>query len=485
MKKLRWIAAAIVIASWAAPAFADSPPLSQSGNLQASGTSSSCVSNTAGSSGSCVVIHCPNGQSSAVAYVPSGVTGTATVYTAPDIGNAPGTYGLPDNITAPNSSTYTQSLSSFPGKLYVTLGGEQWVELVLTTASSGNATGTVTCSSAVARAASAALPSPLNVAQASSSAPAASITENATPSTADVLDIIGSGVSGTCATAFTAMECVDMASTDNIGIQVIDNTATGCGICISAKALGDANYDSLGTQSGYGVDVVYTGGSGCGTGPTYCIGPMFRGNNGYFGSSSLGLAPAMAGMLLADAGSTATDLQIKQEKTSGVTMDLDQDFSVFTGTMLKIAVGLNGSSSTNPTPTQGSCSGCDLIDGYNNSSGSSVLEFHVDGSGNITNHGTLVTTGGITGGSLTTTGITQTKKLQQNAACQFACTCTMVSATSCTATLAVSYTTSLCYVTDQTNPIAGKGVLSSFTLTITAASSNSDTWAGFCVGNPS
>jgi hypothetical protein len=136
------------------PGKADVPVLQASGNLQASGTSSSCVQST-GATGSCVVVHCPQGQSSAVIYVPAGssLSGTVTPYVAPDVNGVAGVYGAPLWVTTPGGTTNVSSLSSFPGTLYVTLGSSQWVEAVLTTASSGNATTTITCSSAVARAA--------------------------------------------------------------------------------------------------------------------------------------------------------------------------------------------------------------------------------------------------------------------------------------------------------------------------------------------
>lgn len=131
-------------------ASADIQTLQKSSNLQSSGTSSSCVV-APGSTGSCVVIRCPAGQSTAQVYVAAGtLSGVVTVYTASDVAGVPGTYGTPPWSAAPGGTSSTTSLNSFPGSLTVTLGSTQWVEAVLTTATSGNATATITCSAAVA-----------------------------------------------------------------------------------------------------------------------------------------------------------------------------------------------------------------------------------------------------------------------------------------------------------------------------------------------
>jgi hypothetical protein len=76
--------------------------------------------------------------------------------------------------------------------------------------------------------------------------------------------------------------------------------------------------------------------------------------------------------------------------------------------------------------------------------------------------------------------------LNQVASGNFAGTCTMVSGTTCTITLAASYTgTPGCVVTVQSaTVIAGGCTVSGTTVTVTAASSNSSTWAALLFGNP-
>lgn len=78
-----------------------------------------------------------------------------------------------------------------------------------------------------------------------------------------------------------------------------------------------------------------------------------------------------------------------------------------------------------------------------------------------------------------------TGHLNQGAAGDWAGTCTM-STTSCTITLAVAYTgTPGCVATVQgSTPIAAACGVSGTTVTITAASSNTSTWAAMLFGNP-
>ncbi len=77
--------------------------------------------------------------------------GTITIYTAADLSNQPGPSASPFNITPANSTSYTQTITSAPGKLYVTLASDQWVLAQLTTATQGIVPVTVTCSGSVAR----------------------------------------------------------------------------------------------------------------------------------------------------------------------------------------------------------------------------------------------------------------------------------------------------------------------------------------------
>jgi hypothetical protein len=76
--------------------------------------------------------------------------------------------------------------------------------------------------------------------------------------------------------------------------------------------------------------------------------------------------------------------------------------------------------------------------------------------------------------------------IDQTAASTTAGSCSMVSATSCTFTIAASYATPICQATLQGTGavIAGECSVSGTTVTITAATSNSDTWAAWVVGNP-
>jgi hypothetical protein len=87
---------------------------------------------------------------------------------------------------------------------------------------------------------------------------------------------------------------------------------------------------------------------------------------------------------------------------------------------------------------------------------------------------------------LTSSGFALATHLNQSTAGKFAGTCTMSSATSCTITLSSPYTsTPGCVVTVQgATAIAGACSVSGTTVTITAASSNSATWAAMLFGNP-
>lgn len=85
-----------------------------------------------------------------------------------------------------------------------------------------------------------------------------------------------------------------------------------------------------------------------------------------------------------------------------------------------------------------------------------------------------------------TTGIVSTKLLQ-NAAGNWANTCTMAAATTCTFAITTSFTTPICIASQSgvaATPIAAECSVSGTTLTITAAASNSSTFAAFVFGNP-
>jgi hypothetical protein len=76
--------------------------------------------------------------------------------------------------------------------------------------------------------------------------------------------------------------------------------------------------------------------------------------------------------------------------------------------------------------------------------------------------------------------------LNQPAAGAFANTCAMVSATSCTFSIALAYTgTPICVASVQdSTAVSGSCSVSGTTVTITAASSNSSTWGAVIIGNP-
>jgi hypothetical protein len=79
-----------------------------------------------------------------------------------------------------------------------------------------------------------------------------------------------------------------------------------------------------------------------------------------------------------------------------------------------------------------------------------------------------------------------TKAFTQQSASNTGGSCTMSSATSCTLSIAHTYTTPICMATAQgTTPIYGVCSVSGTTVTVTAASSNSATWGIFVFGNPS
>jgi hypothetical protein len=88
--------------------------------------------------------------------------------------------------------------------------------------------------------------------------------------------------------------------------------------------------------------------------------------------------------------------------------------------------------------------------------------------------------------AITSAGHTFSNHINQGATGNFAGTCTMSGATSCTITLTASYTsTPGCVATVQgTTPIAGACKVAGATVTVTAGSSNSQTWAAMLFGNP-
>jgi hypothetical protein len=100
----------------------------------------------------------------------------------------------------------------------------------------------------------------------------------------------------------------------------------------------------------------------------------------------------------------------------------------------------------------------------------STAQFNVDASGNAATSGTM-----------------GAAAYNQHAASNTGGTCTMSSGTSCTITLGHTYTTPVCIVTQQSGTLTGGVVgctVSGTTVTITAATSNSEAWGAFVFGNP-
>ena len=77
--------------------------------------------------------------------------------------------------------------------------------------------------------------------------------------------------------------------------------------------------------------------------------------------------------------------------------------------------------------------------------------------------------------------------LGQIAASQMGGTCVMSSSTSCTLTIGHTYTTPVCIATQQSGTLTGAAVgctVSGVTVTVTAATTNSETWGVLVFGNP-
>jgi hypothetical protein len=297
------------------------------------------------------------------------------------------------------------------------------------------------------------------------------VRENSPPTNADLVDVLGYNENA-CSAVEKTVVSVCIAPSPNPAkapgsteaLDVYDRSTIGCGICVRANAMGDGIYESMARDSGYGIDIVYTGGTS-----SVPVGPQLRLNNGYFGFASSGLAGAMQSILVADAGSSADDIHVEQQKTTGNTVELDQNWSTFAGTMMKLVVGAVGQSSTHPGAERGRCENCKFEAYYNNSSGSAVQEHSIDGEGNELNHGS----------------VSVGNHLDQESTGDFANTCSMNGASSCAFALAHGYGAPACIATVQgTTPIAAACSVSGRTVTISAARPNSATWAAVVVGNP-
>ena len=123
-------------------------------------------------------------------------------------------------------------------------------------------------------------------------------------------------------------------------------------------------------------------------------------------------------------------------------------------------------------PTTLSANGTEI--GSNAPSGftGNFIDFHVNGGSSVFN--------------VNYQGLAQVSALGQEAASNTGGTCTM-STTSCTITIAHTYTTPVCIATQQSGTLTGAAVgctVSGTTVTVTAAVSNTETWGALVFGNP-
>ena len=89
-------------------------------------------------------------------------------------------------------------------------------------------------------------------------------------------------------------------------------------------------------------------------------------------------------------------------------------------------------------------------------------------------------------GGLKVTSITASA-LDQTVTSSTGGTCAMASTTSCTITIGATYTHPVCIATQQSATLTGGATgctVSGTTVTITAATANSETWGAFVFGNP-
>lgn len=88
-------------------------------------------------------------------------------------------------------------------------------------------------------------------------------------------------------------------------------------------------------------------------------------------------------------------------------------------------------------------------------------------------------------GNLAANNVVVGNHLNQNAAGDFACSCTMSSNTTCTCSISNSYTTPKCIAGAQSSTVvAGTCTATGTTVTINAASANSNAWSAFVFGAP-
>jgi len=127
--------------------------LSPSALAQVAPTPTLSTRGTVTNTNDAVGLYCPQGQTTAEVAVNAGVTGTITVFTATNIGTAsspsPGPTGSPLWSRTAGGTTYVTTLTSFPSRLFVSLGSSPYIYAVLTTAGGGSSTIYITCSASV------------------------------------------------------------------------------------------------------------------------------------------------------------------------------------------------------------------------------------------------------------------------------------------------------------------------------------------------
>ena len=127
---------------------------------------------------------------------------------------------------------------------------------------------------------------------------------------------------------------------------------------------------------------------------------------------------------------------------------------------------------------------------YDNTAGS--RRFMIDTNGNVnvggnTSLSKLFSVGSSSQYSVDSNGVEYPAAIAQPSASTYGGTCAMVAGTSCTITIAHTYTTPVCIITQQSATLtggAGGCTVSGTTVTITATVANSETWGAFVFGNP-
>lgn len=149
---------------------------------------------------------------------------------------------------------------------------------------------------------------------------------------------------------------------------------------------------------------------------------------------------------------------------------------------LQLSTGVNASLFGAGSSTVSSVTGDGTI--FNNSGSTGAVTL------SLTN--TATGTGGVvlkTSPTLVTpnVGVATAVKLLQNASGNWGGTCSMITGTTCTFAITTAFTAPLCIASQSgtaATPVAAECSVSATTVTITAASSNSSTFAAFVFGNP-